>query len=259
MRVLPKRTPRRAKNGFAWFPVRHSYSSPWKSAARLPPLAVRLDTSMPGPVGMTHQWTSAGGTPAAGFPASVTTPRAPCPSRSEASSQIGPVPLTRVRLNERPPRRRIRSAAASDVRGHSSSSPDGTRTTTSIPFSEGRKNRVFRYFSSQPFGRPEGTKVLSSSAFPRKVTTVPWPCSFTKTGNRLAAAGTTTSSLGPIGIRPYSAPSHPTWTLVRSPFFSERIRTPLLWRVGPLIFSPIPWLPRIDWFRPAPWTASVVV
>ena len=49
--------------GFAWLLIRQSCSSFWYRMARLPPLAVRLETSEPGPVGSTHQWTSAAGTP----------------------------------------------------------------------------------------------------------------------------------------------------------------------------------------------------
>ena len=62
-------------------------------------------------------------------------------------------------------------------------------------------------------------------------------------------------------MRPYSlvVAFQPTWTIVRSPFFMERMRTPALWHVGPLILRPMPWLPLSDWLRPAPCTASVVV
>ncbi len=60
-------------------------------------------------------------------------------------------------------------------------------------------------------------------------------------------------------MRPYSSPFQPIWTIERSPFLSERIRTPFLWRVGPLILRPMPWFSLSDWLLPAPITASVVM
>ena len=99
---------------------------------------------------------------------------------------------------------------------------------------------MLRYLKSHPFVRPAGVKVSSSFLFPRKVTTVPELRSFTKLGNSVADTGITTSSLGPIGIKPYCWPSQPTWTRVRSPLFSDRIKMPFLCRVGPLILSPMP-------------------
>ena len=89
-------------------------------------------------------------------PGTWTTPCQSDPCSLAALSQIEAVPYTTLRLNDLPPSLRIRFCASDCVSGHSSSPPVGTRTSTSMPLSESRKNRVLRYLNSQPFGFPAG-------------------------------------------------------------------------------------------------------
>ena len=153
-------------------PIRQSCSSFWNAIAMLPPPWSRR-TSLPA-VGSTHQCMRAAGISADASPWQLASAVVVLAGQlgCVGSSWCGPADLLEV---ERPPSPAIRSAASSGVRGRSSSSPEGTRTTRSIPSCVKSKKRWCRYLKSQLFARPGGTNVFASSPVPRKVTSVPLP------------------------------------------------------------------------------------